>query len=712
MKIKMAIYYILSSLILLGILVFGVFCLRPIFIRSGQVVIEFGTSIGFYFQEIFDAEWGINFDVSSNNNYFKGFSLDLIPDEPEMFFRSLGLVFLNLFNKDFFERCIYDLSQNGKFLTLFITTILILFLLLRLILRNYLEDDSKKAGNVSKPLLAFDKFVDVFNICIDNVHEFIWFFFNSFFKIIFIIEILYFTNLINAFVYLISVYFYFCASFNVVSIYYLIKKILIDISFLFKKEWIWFWIILGYVVLKSLFNKIALKRIHKYHVKDICFVNDLGLLTLITGTMAKGKTTCMTDMGLNMESIYREVALDKMTKLSLEFPEIDFRIFEINLDQAFKEHRIFNLYSCKEWIYENIDEYYLEYSYFDGLKEISLYDIYYNYAQLYWLYTSPTSYIISNYAVRSGLMIYSDKHLMRWTDDFFSSSVDNYYNSNFSHIIDYNNFRPLKKVDNRLEWSSSIDIGVFLNDEIGKERLNKNELEDVKKNDSIANQKNDGLNVSLKLARHQSTIDHYPFFKWIGAEQRSQSVPADYRELNDVILNMSSEMKEKNCYPMYFIIDWFLSLIEGILMNSFLEFRHNRDDLTLLFQLTKNILSWVIKTRKYFDHKYGVKVVYFDVLDGSEKHIGDKKYYLIKQKIYSSRFATDAYAGINEKRYSSSSFGLNDIETYECEKASEDEFKKQNSYLMNDLFSVKKKVVQKDKQKGFLWKPIDKGGKK
>lgn len=703
MKIRLSIYYVLSILIVLGILLFGVFCLYPIFIRTGQVIVELFSSIGFYFQELFQIKGGISINVANTNNYFDGFSLDLIPDDPTVFFKQLGLVFLNLFNKDYFDYRLFKAAQDGRIIILLLSIFLIFYLVLYILFRNYITNDKNSAGYVTKPLLIFDKIVDIYNLVIDEIKSFFEFFFGHLlFKIIFIIEILYFTNLINIFIYFFSIYLYFASSFDLTCLYYFIKKTLIDISFLFRPMYIPLWILVFYFFFRFLFRKIATARIANYHAKDICFVNDLGLLTLITGTMAKGKTTCMTDMGLNAESIFKDTALDMMIKISLEFPEIDFRLFELQLDEAIKKHKVYNLQSCKKWINNKIDNYYLNYCYFDGLKEISLYDVLYNYSQLYWMYTLPSSYIVSNYAVRSGLFVYSDKHLLRYYYDFFNLNSDSYYESMFSHIIDYNNFRPLKKIENRLEWSSSIDIGVFLNDEIGKERLNKNELEDVKKNDIGANQKNDGLNIALKLARHQSTINNFPFFKWFGAEQRSQSVPADYRELNDLILNMSSEMKEKNCYPFYFIIDWFLDLIESLFKPFFIEFRHSRDDTTLIFQISKNVLSKIIRIRKYFDHKYGIKIVYFDLLDGSEQPIGNKKYYLIKQKIYSQRFVTDAYSGTNNRRFDSSEYGLNDLPTYECETANQNEFLLQNSYLINNLLYQNKNDDNKSKK--YIWK--------
>ena len=117
---------------------------------------------------------------------------------------------------------------------------------------------------------------------------------------------------------------------------------------------------------------------------------------------------------------------------------------------------------------------------------------------------------------------------------------------------------------------------------------------------------------------------------------------------------------------------------------------------------SQNVLSKIIRIRKYFDHKYGIKIVYFDLLDGSEQPIGNKKYYLIKQKIYSQRFVTDAYSGTNNKRFDSSEYGLNDLPTYDCETANQNEFLLQNSYLINNLLYQNKNDDNKSKK--YIWK--------
>ena len=55
------------------------------------------------------------------------------------------------------------------------------------------------------------------------------------------------------------------------------------------------------------------------------------------------------------------------------------------------------------------------------------------------------------------------------------------------------------------------------------------------------------------------------------------------------------------------------------------------------------------------------------------------------KKIYSKRFATDAFSDFFVNKSVNCPIGLNDFEEYKTEKASIDELAKQNSYFINDL---------------------------
>ena len=75
-------------------------------------------------------------------------------------------------------------------------------------------------------------------------------------------------------------------------------------------------------------------------------------------------------------------------------------------------------------------------------------------------------------------------------------------------------------------------------------------------------------------------------------------------------------------------------------------------------------------------------------------------YYLMKKKIYSNRFKTDAYNSFF-KASRSEKIGIGDIYQYHSTQASKGELMAQNSYFINDLqkYNKPKEDNQNEEQK-------------
>lgn len=704
-KIRENFYCFLSLFFFVLVFIFCVYFLHYIFVRSIQVFSELGVSLAFYFQELSFLDLGIIPNVNQSN-YFNNFSLDFLPDNFENFKNQIIVYFYQLFNKEFFFIFLNDFSSFLRLILIIILLFIPMILIFFLFSYRYFKNQEKRVGKVSKFLRFVDRINDVYKKIKFNFLDFInWFVNNKYTRFLFMFFVLYFTNLFNVFIAFISYYLYLCVSLDFISLYIQFKRFFIDISFLFKDYLIIFWLILFGFVSYFIFKDIAERRISYYFVRDVHFIDSLGLLTFITGVMAKGKTTLLTDFAITQEVIFKNKAKDELVKFSLYFPNIDFSLYENMLDDAFENHLIFSLSSCKDWIKDHVKAEYLhDFKYFNGVTVITLFDVLYNYALLYWVYVSPTSFINSNYAIRSSLLVFSREHFMEWSDDLLNPTPDLFSFSIYSHVLDFNNFRSKKKINNRLDYSLSNDIGVFVFDEVGKERLNQVEMEDIKKSSIVANQKNDGFNLSLKMARHRATINNYPFIKFFMAEQRMQSLNADARELNDIVLEIQKDSKEKNVFPFWFFISFFLDILESFLKKIYLKYRHNRDDLNLFFQILKNSLSFILKTKEKIMNRYGVKILKIKLYDGNQNFIKDDKYYLIYRKIYSSRFSTDAFSDYYYQKGRESKIGLNDLPSYSMHRATLDELKLQNSYFINYLLFEKDGDLKREKTDSRFWR--------
>ena len=101
---------------------------------------------------------------------------------------------------------------------------------------------------------------------------------------------------------------------------------------------------------------------------------------------------------------------------------------------------------------------------------------------------------------------------------------------------------------------------------------------------------------------------------------------------------------------------------------------------TLLVHILKSITAWLWRRDLRMHNKYGYCILKIEkergTMDGKAEN---KKYFLMNQKIYARRFATDCFSDYFNDMASKSGMGLADYREYVTERASVDELKAQNS---------------------------------
>ena len=267
--------------------------------------------------------------------------------------------------------------------------------------------------------------------------------------------------------------------------------------------------------------------------------------------------------------------------------------------------------------------------------------------------------------------------------------------SRHSHILDFDSLRLGKKLIEDNINKDSFDFGVVLITEIGKERGNNLELKETKKNDDTCNQKNDLFNSWLKMARHSSTIDNYPFVKVITDEQRPESWGADARDLCDILyIDETSDMKLT--LPFFALEDLLITFLVSRFNNRYVNYRFLRADNSLLMYWYHNIISWINKFKSNMYNQFGYYKLFTRLELGTmDGNYNEKNYYLMFKKIYSDRFSTDCFSGFFDEKTLNSKVGINDLEEFENTKATLEEMQKENSYFFNDLMNLKDKNKSK-----------------
>jgi len=495
---------------------------------------------------------------------------------------------------------------------------------------------------------------------------------------------------------------YFIVSLNIANLYLQVYKLSMDVALMFSSLPTWAWFILAYILLDKIRKRNGLKRLRKFEQRNKNFINNkLNLVILITGSMGSKKTTTLTDIMLSQEVIFREKAFELIQNNDLKFSAFPWAQFECELNRAIKNGSVFNLTSAKLWVRKKEQRfvnwpskeriYGYDYTIYPLSRETelvseSLFDVLETYAQLYFVYTVPSSLALSNYSIRSDHVLVCNGHFPVWNMDFFERTPEHRYNSNYSHILNFDDLRLGKRVDEK--HTSMLEFACVGITEIGKERGNQVELQGIEKTSDDANQKNDLFNHSLKMSRHKATIDNYPFIRFYTDEQRASSWGADAKELC-TLLNIADVSDEELAMPFFYVEDLLHDFVFGKFIKLYYDYRTKRSDNSLVLYLIKKVVAFFHFKHTAIHDKYGYFRSKLETRAGTlEGGTDEHRYYLCKKKIYSDRFSTDCYSEILTAEVCKQRKGLQDIPTYGSTKPTLEEFKSQNSYFIDQLLRI------------------------
>lgn len=135
-------------------------------------------------------------------------------------------------------------------------------------------------------------------------------------------------------------YFYFIISFDVVSLYRQVCKLLLDLSTAINTIPLIGWLLIAWLVWDKIRKSIGYRKLLHNEMKNRGLINELPIVSMIVGTMGKRKTTLLTDMGLSTEIMFRDKAFEKLLQNDLKFPYFPWIVFENAIKQAISVHYI------------------------------------------------------------------------------------------------------------------------------------------------------------------------------------------------------------------------------------------------------------------------------------------------------------------------------------------------------------------------------------
>lgn len=695
-------HYICAGITLASLL-FAILCFRYAHLRIWESLKDVYTSFKYYLTELFELNW--RFEITVNNFTAQPFEMPFnLPNSWEEF-KVLWADYWKLWATaenfaayvDWLLDLLYVLSRY-LIILMPVITVWIIYSNVRSEVNNDYNKDSKALKKfkwlekklyvpVKRWILGFYRFLKDHSVYV-KLWALIW---------------SYNFNFIAIVIELIAYYLFFIASFEFSTLYIQALKLLIDLSVVL--EFIpapgWFIIILAFINLIR--RNIGYKRLNLMESRDRDFIEERPIVLMLCGTMGKKKTTVITDMALSQEIMLRDKAFEKMQEIDLKFPFFPWINLENSLKRAIENHSVYNLATCKRFVkskklkfcknpikrnifFYDLNRYNLQFD--DKLKVIDIWEAIENYCQLYFIYIIQSSLLISNYSIRTDNVLEDLGNFPLWDSDLFKRDSKTVAAvSRYAHILDFNTVRLGKKLlqDN----GDSFEFGIVNITEIGKERGNNLELQQVKKNDEAANQKNDLFNSWIKMVRHSATVDNFPFVKIIVDEQRPESWGADARDLCEIV-NIDECSSLNLAMPLFAIEDFVIELIVNKFADRYYKHRFERGDNTLPMYLYHGFVSMLNNYRKRVYNTFGYYKLKVQVEKGTQDEAKtDGKYYLMAKKIYSKRFSTDCFSDIFNQKALRSKRGLNDLPEFSTEKATFEEMESENSYFFNDLMKLK-----------------------
>ena len=701
--------HIICIIITLGFAACAVFVFPSVLGRLIEGGRDFGLSVAFYFCELLQVPHNISPTVNNMPNMGGVFPALPIAEDWEQFKADFSAYWRLWANGDNF---LSYLSFLGILLYKICVIILLLtpvIVLAIVLLKRYLKNQNNDYDKDSRPLKIAKQIsrytyhpvknwlVGFFGFVCE--HKPYW--------VAWLCMWAYNFNLFTVVLEFFAFYFYFVVSFDFASIYRQVYKLFLDLYVPATFIPLWAWAVIALVLFDKFRKSIAYARLNHYERRNRGFINARPIVYMVCGTMGKKKTTAITDMALSQEVMFRDKAFEKILENDLKFPFFPWVNLENELRRAMDYHAVYNLATVRKFIAKkaarwqkspcrerlfNYDYERYGLTYDDKLKTVDIWQVVETYAQLYFIYIIQSSLLIANYSVRVDGLLSDLGNFPLWNSEFFkrdSRLLASY--SRHAHILDFDSLRLGRKVIENNRNADNFEFGVVVITEVGKERGNAVENQDVKKKDETTNRKNDLFNSWLKMVRHSATVDNFPFVRVITDEQRPESWGADARDLCEIV-HIRESGETRLAMPFFSLAELLYGWIFGKFAELYYQYRYIRSDNTLSMYLLKMVTA---KIQHYYTgiyNRFGYCALRVQIESGTQDgQISENKYYLSSKKIYSKRFSTDCFSDFFTEKALRSPVGIDDLREYATEKATFAELGLQNSYFVNDLLNGLKK---------------------
>ena len=604
-------------------------------------------------------------------------------------------------------------------------------ILLYLKLKSYTMPVAKpKKEGKSKPLEKIEQFLfKIIYPVIAWIKDFVFFVRDNkrYYSLWFVLWMLYF-NIFSLFISFFAFYFYFAISWNFISIYTQLVKLMIDLAPMVRFIPALIWAVIGIWVYNYICRSMAFVRLYSHERANRAFLKKRGVVTTVYGEMGTGKTQLITALSLSAEVEQWDNAFEIMLENDLRFPNFPWHKLRDYLKREVSARHLLDLDAVKDRLsaYRNGFNYVLEkgftpatwaeyrkskskkqrppdytfgydfehyaYTYNIESRIIHLYQCIEEYACAYLIYTVRTSLIFANYSIRVDSIIRDVGNMPSRDNDFFARDprLKEAY-SRQCHIINYDMLRLGK----RMQKAFKLSFGVYVITEIDKERKNAIELQETKRSSEECNQNNDLFNACLMMCRHAAVVANRVFIRIICDLQRPEAWGAAGRELGEVIY-IYKKGEEAPVLPIlspYWLCEGLFSWLKSKWNDFEAAYDVERRDATLFDYVFSNLVSKINHHYEKVNGLFGSFPLHLEIqsgrLDGKcEKEI----VWISEKKDRSDRYKTNCLSSVFNA-YEPVRMHIDDFVCYSKEMGTLRENSLQNSYFQNDIIKMHNKAA-------------------
>lgn len=700
--------------------------------RLAETVRDLAISVAYYFCELIFPDGSPIYPTVVGmqswkfaEDFFKPF--ELFPMSFEEFKVVWEAFWDLLFTKENFLDYWFAIADVMYYVSRFSLVLIPLLLLIIMKLKGYADKQCTDRNKKSLWLLRSEKFI--FNVVYPTAAWFKRFgeFLrenDKYYKAWLVIWLLHF-NLLSIFIAFIAYYLYFACSWDIVSLYVQVLKLIVDVTPMIRFVPGIVWAFLGVMIYNYVCRSMAFTRLYYAERCNRAFLAERGVVTTVYGEMGIGKTQMITSMALSSEIAQFDDAFEILLEKDMQFPNFPWQTFRDELKKRISNGYIVDLPSCKSWVrryrvfFDRItamytaEEYrrkrsksgllredytfgydYTHYrtTYNDELKITHLYEALEDYACAYLIFTVKTSLLFSNYSIRVDSILTDLGNMPHRDNDFFNRPPE--YQEAYSrhaHIIDMDMLRLGKKIIKGNPKARRLSFGTYVITEIDKEFKNTQLLKEVKVNSEETNQKNDLHDACLMMCRHAAVVANRVFIRIICDLQRPEAWGAGGRELGEVIyIADKSELSPAlPFYSPYWLCQGIFSWIKSKWNGFYTRYIENRSDGTLFTYIVKNIVSRMNNHYDKVEGLFGTQTLKLEMQSGRmDGNIKKEKWRLIMKKDRSRRYRTACLEAVFDS-YEPNTMHIDDFITYAGEVGTQEENELQNSYFQNDIKKMK-----------------------